>query len=354
MFFKERCLSICIFCIFVLISFGFSIQKTISSLIRYPSKDSDYAFRPLCDIGVIDNKLYCVENRLNKILVFSLDEKLSRMSLDKEIGRSGEGPGDLQFPLTISYYDNEILVREQGYFSIFGSNGEYISKFKTFSHRIDSTFYKGKIYWINQTLNENHLIEVYDKNGKRISCFGSKYTNKNIKKMKNTLLAEDVLNKGQLFIKNDIITYINKHNGEYIKYNINGETIKRGDLLNDFGERGFAIKNHFEECFNKGIEFTIPTKYPKATIFEDAYNTDKSIYFVNTVFKTASNSNMTVFNFYIFDLDSMNLLSKTSLERNNYCRLDSMAAIENNNRRIIVIAYTDLVEGHFVELIKYE
>jgi len=147
--------------------------KELKRICYYPQKNDDLYFRVISDLEIIEDEIYAVANHEHKILVFKFEDY--QIKHIRDIGRHGKGPGDLIRPARLSIWNHEIAVRSQNSFSFFNRNGNFLSRFKMFISRNLFVYLDNKIYWLNSKLEETHLIEVYTKEGERMSTFGKKF-----------------------------------------------------------------------------------------------------------------------------------------------------------------------------------
>lgn len=96
------------------------------------------------------------------------------LKLEKIIGKSGEGPGDLNGPVSLSIWQEELVVRDQIGYSIYALEGNFKQRFRAFTSDISFVYLDNTIYTVNPHPEEHFLIEVYGKDGKKLFDFGDK------------------------------------------------------------------------------------------------------------------------------------------------------------------------------------
>jgi len=317
----------------------------------YPKDNDDYYFRPIVDLTVLDNMAYGIANLNNKAIAFKIE--FPKINYAFDIGMPGQGTGDLLHPITLSIWNDEIAIKESGFFSFFEKTGKYLSKFRIFSSHPAFTFLDNKIYWLNPNLKDSYLFEIYGKNGERISTFGTKFPNVDIHAFKNPIRIQNQLYQGKLLSNGKSIFYFNSRFGKYYIFSLDGKTLSEGDISKHFGERGKKIKEYNNKLFIERVknQEKKTSGYPLPLIFKDSYLYKDRLYFISSTL-SEEKGEKTTFKLRILSIKSMILLEEYIIRRENFCRLDSLAVVEENGKDYILIAITDFEEGHFLELYK--
>jgi hypothetical protein len=317
----------------------------------YPKESQDYYFKPISDLLCVDDMIYGVENLRNKVIALKFEP--TKISYTFDIGRPGEGPGDLQHPFSLSIRNDEIAVKEAGFFSFFNKAGKYLFKFRAFSYNNDFVYINNKIYWRNANLKEDHLIEIYTKEGERISSFGKKFLAADINAFQNPPFIESLLYEGYIFSDGKSIFYFNSRFGNYIIFSLEGKTLAEGDISEYFGERGKKIKEYNNETYieRKKDKKRKSLGYPRSEIFEDGYLYNNKIYFISSTIMS-KNGMKTIFELRKFDIKSINPLEEYIIQKDGICRLDSLAILEKDGQEYVLLAITVIEEGFFLEVYK--
>ena len=103
--------------------------KILKKIGAYPKTDKDYYFNGLQDLDVVGDNIFGVENANNKAVKFSFDGRTIKFV--KEIGRPGQGPGDLMLPMSLAITKNGIAVFDEAGISLFSADGSFQDRFKT-------------------------------------------------------------------------------------------------------------------------------------------------------------------------------------------------------------------------------
>ncbi len=320
----------------------------LKRILIYPKESQDYYFRPLVDLANLGSYLFAVENLRNRVIAFKLE--YPKLTYAFDVGRPGQGTGDLMHPISLSIWNDEIAVKESGFFSIFDKNGKSLSKFRIFADSRAFVYQDNKIYWLNPNLEENHLIEVYQKAGERIFTMGTKFIKANSRAFINPPRIEGLLYEGRLFSDGKTIIYFSSRFGKYFVFSLGGEALREGDINTIFGERGKKISKYNQDVY---IERTKKedqhSGYPFPLIFEDGCLHKDEIYFINSsiIQKTRPK---TIIELKIISLKSMNLLSEYIIEKDGVIRIDSLEVIEINNEPYILLSISVMEQGYYLEL----
>ena len=321
----------------------------------YPKEDSDYYFRPIIDLDIIDDEIYGVVNFEHKILVFKLED--SQIKYIRDISRMGQGPGDLMRPGRLSIWNNEIAVEGEHSFSFFSQEGKYLSRFKISSGRKYFVYLNNKIYCLYSQLEDNHLMEVYAKDGKRISTFGEKYLNIDTSHHKNPPYFERSMYEGKVFSDGKHIYYFNAKFGDYFVFSLDGKILEQGNLSEQFGERGRLSKRINTELYierSKQQEDIKPNRFGKNTLFERGYLHKNKLYFIGSSNYPENGGFRTTYTIRVLDLQSLSLLKEYLIRYDHIGlrRCDSLAVLEKNGEELIILAITNFEEGTFLEVYK--
>ena len=336
-----------------LISSAFSQEiienEDLQRISFYPKNADDYYFMPIIDMEILDEVVYGVENRGHKVIAFKIEFPQIKYNFD--IGTHGQGPGDLQWPLSLSIWENEIAIKEEDSISFFDKNGEFSGQFKVFSAQTGFIFCENKIYWVNPSLKENYLFEVYTKEGKRISTFGAKFLNIDLNSFseRSPFFTQYLLYRGKIFIYENSLYYFNSLFGKYYQFSLDGELVKEGDISDRFEKRGEEVKEYNTDIYIKNRPMRKISGYLSNVIFDEGYLHKDKIYFASHA-HSRENGEHTIIEIRTISINSMSLLEKHIIRRKGLCRLDSIAVFEKNGEDYILLSLTDFSEGFFLEI----
>jgi len=357
--FKIKCkFIISFFVLFNLLNTAnFSVEAiTLKKIYYYPQKDDDYYFRSLVDLIIFNNNIYAVENFKNNIVVFRFEK--DNIVFSSFIGKPGQGPGDLQYPNRISIWKDELAVKDALGFSFYFLNGKFINKFKTFSAMPIFVLIENKIYWLNIDPKDDHLIEIYSKDGRFINNLGKKFHKIDLSLFKefNPFYIEQIIYDGNLLTDGSFLYYLNSGFGDVIKYNLNGEQILKKNLANVFGKRGTAVLDKNRKIyFHDGLKISKDgsREYPRNYIFKDAYISGRFVYLLSGDYTPGENSPNKEISIKVLSLDTLELSKEYRILKNDVASdwviCFSILEIE---RTIFFIVCMHTENGYYLNLYK--
>ena len=343
------------------ISLIFSAEKIIqlNKINYYPKKKNDYFFYPLPDLhtNIENNKiyLYAVENFGHKVLKFSIDKNLN-LKLIKIIGRPGQGPGDLNLPVSISIDKGEIAVKDNIAFSFFNIEGKFLRKFKTFSGKESFFYLNNKIYWLNFNPEEKHLVEIRSNEGKKLKTFGKKFISLDFSIFKglSPFRVEDHVYEGNLLYHNGIILYVNRKFGDLIKFNIEGRELKRKNITGFFGNYGAKMRMKNNELWiERGLDLAkTKRRIPIYNIFKDAYICKNKLYLISrNWYPKLAEERVNKRVIIALDVNSLNFVKKYEFWMKKFDRIVSFSIIEVNNKPVFFVQVRT-EEGDYINVYK--
>jgi outer membrane protein assembly factor BamB len=216
--------------------------------VRYlPAADEENVYYKAPPVIAVDkdNNVYSFFNRNN--FIFKMSDKGRFI---KNIGRRGEGPGDLFTPKYIRINDNKLFVVDSYALSIFSLDGAFIQKFRIFNNCDYFDLFRDKIVTLEVT--RDHLFHIYAYDGKRELSFGKKYKI-DFSKFKGfgDMFVDRTVHEGKVICDQDKIYFLSYLFGDVFVYNDKGELIKK-DKLAGFDEQ--LIKKNIEYFFIKGVK----------------------------------------------------------------------------------------------------
>lgn len=246
--------------------------------------DDDYYFRAIVDLEIINEKLYAIDNWGHHLLSFSIKEGIS---LEKKIGQQGQGPGDLQYPGTLSIGSGEVAVKDNNGISFFSLDGKFKRKFKTYRGPKGFAFINRKIFRINPDPDSDYLIEIYSDEGKKLSHFGKKFCSLDFSLYKGISpnMVERLVFEGILFTKGNFIYYLSKYFGILNQYDLEGKRIAETDIVNIFNKHEKEVLTNNQLLWLKnGITLDANNRKVECfTIFQDAYLSGTKIYLLEGI-----------------------------------------------------------------------
>ncbi|MCX7975255.1 MAG: hypothetical protein N3B16_12290 [Candidatus Aminicenantes bacterium] len=336
----------------LIISYHLSAQAVILNKINYyPKRDSDYYFRPICDLDISGNYLYGVVNFEDKILKFKLNNGLK---LEKIIGKQGQGPGDLIRPVALSICQGELVVRDNVGYSIYDLEGNFKQRFRAFTSNISFLFIDDIIFTINPHPEEYYLIEAYAKDGKRLYDFGDKFIRlrDEIFKGLNPFEIEKNVYQGNLLSDGKHIYYANSKFGKIIKFDKKGRKVEEKDITAFFGEKGKKIlKKNQEMWLDKGIDITLTHSFKPYDLFMDAFLSRGNIYLLGSEWVPGEKDREPIVEIICLDANSLTLSSKYMIKRAKDERFFCFAIDEQGNEPTFYVSMED-ENGYVISIYK--
>ena len=141
----------------------------------FPKEDLEYKnifFWDTKNMNIDDEgKIYVADSRHNEIFCFDSDGKYLF-----QFGRKGQGPGEFIRPYYINFYENIIIIYDNGNrrFQFFDKQGKYLKSFKSFKTYVDIFVNKeGQIFAAPLPNPANdYLIDVLSEDGHLLYSFG--------------------------------------------------------------------------------------------------------------------------------------------------------------------------------------
>ncbi len=301
--------------------------------------------------------LFAVSNWDHKILKFQINEGLK---LVKTIGRSGEGPGDLSFPVRISIWDGEIAVRSNRKISFFDLNGNFLRNFRIFHGGINFVYVKDKIYYVFSPPESEYLIEVYNKEGKKISQFGKKFIKINFSLFVglNPFNVENFVYSGYsgttIVTDGVYIYYLNPKFGNFIKFKLDGEKVMEKSIGLYFGKKGEEIlKENKKMWIKEGIDLRKTNNELKDyNLFKDVYICGKNLYLLQENQTLKEKFEEEVVNILTFDKDSLKFSKTYKIKKTKDESFISLAVSEREGKLIFYlskISEKDYIIAEYIE-----
>jgi hypothetical protein len=301
-----------------------------------PAEGEDVFFKNIPFIAVDDfGNIYAVDNLRHTIYKLDKNGKLIM-----EIGRKGQGPGDLSYPRYISIYNNRIFTVDNIGISIFDLNGKFINRFRKFYRIFSIAVYKNTV--LLASVSTKNLITVFDYKGKKLNSFGKKYdVDYSIHKGWPEIVVDRAINIGKIVCSENYIYYITYLFGDIFKYDVNGKLLFKKEMPNNIN----IIKRNRKIYFKKGVKKDTP--YIK--FLNDA------IYFGNKIYLLLWKKDI-----YgeIWQLDENTLEVEKKYRffgknRENKIIARSIARWNKNNEQLFYISYRDTDIGDiFINLYK--
>jgi len=203
----------------------------------YPATGEDRVYFRSPTALVVDGlgSVYVLDNNYGKIFKMSAEGKFVR-----EIGRRGQGPGDLYWPIYMEIKGDCLFVADNLGVSIFSLDGRFIQKFRLFKGKEGIAPYQDKVAVFE--IGKNSLFTLYQADGKRLLEFGQKYqVDYKIFKGYSDRDVDSMIHRGKLVTDQESFYYLCYGLGEISKYDKEGKLVKKVKLdgLNNEWIQGF-------------------------------------------------------------------------------------------------------------------
>ncbi len=226
-------------------------------------------------IIIKDDQLFVLENWKHRVLIFKLGS--NSIKFVKNIGKKGQGPGDLNLPAHISIDGNKISIKDEEGVSLFSLDGKFLFKFRTFSGTISDFYSKDVYFTLTANPNLKNLILLFSHNGKRLAEIFPKYLEIDYSKNKyvSPIFLEKYFYKGKIFPYSNRIYYLNIVFGTLFKLDHSGNLLASLSLDSALNKNAVLdiIKNN--ELLHEGLDTEFPDsgglRVKLLTICSDAY-----------------------------------------------------------------------------------
>jgi hypothetical protein len=248
---------------------------------EFTLKDENRGFlKSISDIKIYNDEAYIVDNAEHQVAVYEISA--DEFVFSRFIGRSGQGPGELQLPSRMSIFRDKIAIQDQGGISFFETSGKYISRFRFFSTGLSFVFDANDIYILFVNPTKTEIIDRYSMSGERIISFGDKpYSiNELIQKGMRPVTTEMVLYDGILLSDDTSVFYLNKRFGTIERFDLNGKKIMGRDIQDILDKNAKAKIGQNKKLFLNG-EFDMVKsqgQIPQYYIFREGYLIGPDIY----------------------------------------------------------------------------
>ncbi|MCP2597547.1 6-bladed beta-propeller, partial [Candidatus Aminicenantes bacterium AC-335-G13] len=319
-------------------------------LIRVLPVKEERVFFKTTPFIVVDNfgNVYAVDNREHTVYKFDRNGKLLQ-----KIGRKGEGPGDLEFPVHICVRKDKVFISDNRAISIFDLNGKFINRFRKFRHIISMAVFRDTILLTESSAEK--LINVYDFKGKKLNSFGEKYkVDYSIYKGWPKAYIDQMINRGKILCSNNYIFYISYAFGDVFGYSASGKLLFKKEIKNiDFIKKSRQLLFKIGGKINKRGYYILKRK-------DWGYFLNDAFYFKNKIYLLLSENylrfskrDISKGEIWQFDVKTGKIERKFyfyPLERDKINKIytRSLAIRKNeNNKLLIYISYYDDRKGDF-------
>jgi len=328
--------------IFIIILVSFSAESI--NLYRsdyYPNHDNDYFFRPIVDMMIANNSLFGVENWSHKVLMFSIKDDIV---LIRQIGGAGQAPAEFRLPSRISVWNDEMLIKDDANLSFFDINGNFKNRFARLAYGSGSIclFSHDKIYMLNLKIDEGHLIDVYTKDGEKISELGKKYLEVDASKYQGfgPFGIGRTIYEGVLLSEGDNIIYVNFKFGDIIKFNLKGNELSKSNISRYFGKHGKKVLKTNRKIFiDQGVKLNRTNSFiPANTVIVDAYQALDKIYLLESDFTPGVKKRKNMIRIIAVETDSFSQVEEYVFNIKEMNRIVSFAVAHSDDKPVFYVS----------------
>lgn len=312
-------------------------------------------FKSAAVMELYNNFVFIVDNASDTVLKFGLG--VDTLKYLMSIGKSGQGPGDLERPIRISIWQDTLAIEDQMGISLFDINGLFKSKFRIFSGCTALLYTGNKLFCAASNPTKPDLIDVFSEEGERLYSFSEKATllEPNYRPVDGMLpsTSEMVLFDVELLADESWIYMANRRFGSIIKYGLLGDRVFEADAVSFFGENEHRKAKENLFLFQKnGLESYKKDKLiPQNYLFRSARLFQKTIYLLVDQWDFVAKKKNPFIEIVAVDKNTLNPIAKYRGSVSQDERYTAFA-IDTNRDNPVFIVLMDCDEGF--KIFKYE
>jgi hypothetical protein len=297
-------------------AFGESI-KLARTAIEFDFKDDGY-FTTIPHIALQGDIFYISDNFKHRVLAYRFQD--NKLEFLRAIGRPGQGPGDLMRPTEISASADKLAVYDEHGISFFGPDGGFKSRFRLLSKSTAMLYVKPDVYIATYDSGSPDLIQVYTETGEMPRSFQEKKSLHSLRYDIHKGLSPDgverIIFDGVLRADGQILYYLSRCFGDFVKYTLSGKDVIVRDLtpLLSGNEKAKADENRrmfldegFDLIKNNG-------RIPNVYLFRDAQIKDGRLYLLIDSWDISEKKQKKLIEFVEIDIASWRIINTYSAE----------------------------------------
>ncbi len=317
-------------------------QSTINhQLLSYKELQINYKdigfFKSISDVAGDGDILYLVDNSMGSILRFKITNET--MVFDSFFGNIGQGPGELQLPITLSIWNHNVAVRDQVGISIFDRSGRFINRFRIFSHGISICFSHNLVYCTSFNPVKEDILEAYSLQGKRLFTFFKKtIANDALIRATSNMTADFILNDGLLTADGNCLLFINKRFGTINKFDFSGNIINEINPFNNLDDNSSRIIKKNQDLFIKGSFISRSSRMiiPEYFVCRDAACWKNRLFILKDQYNMADKTLNKCCEIVVFDVETLRILKIINIPFNSEERCLNLSILGEENPRILL------------------
>lgn len=318
----------------------------------YPQNSTDQAVRSVADMADLNNHLYVVVSLNHKVLSFALDNGIR---LTGEFGKHGQGPGEFNRPTRISVCENEFLIKDEAGYTYLNANGDFLGKLALPSYDFGSicAYAYYLVLMVNFQMNEKHLIDVYSKDGRKISQIGEKFITYDTSKYEgfSPVRIGNSIYSGSLLIEEEFVYYLNFKLGYILKYRVDGTKIAESNFNELFGLHGKKVYEFNKKTFlDAGVKLSHANRrIPDYGIIEDAYIQSGILYLLESEFIPGSSQRKETIRIIALKVSTLELLVEYELAKAANQRATCFSVIQLQDEPVFYVC----LDGENLQIVEY-
>ncbi len=205
-------------------------------------------FRSAVFLAVDGHGVYVSDNLRHRVLQYELNPALTRLRFVRQIGRPGQGPGDLWMPSNLTIDHHTLAIHDATGVVFFTPEGQFLHRVRLVIPGVLNMVSHDRLYGLDTNPQTDHFLNVFDTRGQSVGNLGRKPLRKRL----DSFLARvpDTRNKvhllldfykGQLFPTSRGLCYVNLTWGFVTEFDFAGHLQRTVNLAERYGSAATAI-----------------------------------------------------------------------------------------------------------------
>lgn len=291
--------------------------KLARTAVEFDFKDEGY-YTTIPHIALQGDIFYISDNFKHRVLAYRFQNK--KMEFLRVIGRPGQGPGDLMRPTEISASADRLAVYDEHGISFFGPDGGFKSRFRLLSKSTAMLYLKSEVYIATYDSGSPDLIQVYSEAGEMCRSFQEKKSlhplRYDIHKGLSPDSVERIIFDGVLRADGQILYYLSRRFGDFVKYAPSGKDVIARDLAPLLsGNEKVKVDENRRMFLDEGFDLIKNNRMiPDLYLFQDAQIKDGRLYLLIDSWDISEKKLKPLIEFVEIDIASWRILNTYSAE----------------------------------------
>jgi hypothetical protein len=228
------------------------------------------------DMLLVGRNLYIVENRISRLQRLELGEESARFA--SVLATKGDGPGEIGLPIELfEIEDGGIGLRDNRGFIFFDRDDQLMGRINHTTTWISATSIEDRIYHLSFRTESEHLIEVLDAEGTRVTSIYPKFLgDTGVEDPYHR--SESYFYSGKLLDDGKHLYYASDTQGKLVAIAPDGTIRRERSLFGDFGPLGKLVTEWVDRYWQDSSLMKSPQGYIPYGLFNDAYLANGKIY----------------------------------------------------------------------------